>query len=1009
VIKVSCRAIVVVLVSCTSAFALNPALDVNQYMHSAWRVREGLWNGGVTAIAQTLDGYLWLGTESGLLRFDGVRSVQWQPPPNAILPSPVIWSLLAGRDGTLWIGTAKGLASLKQGKLSRFDDLGEGPVYRILETRDGALWLTVGNVQAQRWMLCTIRDGGAECYGRDGGPGAGAIGLFEDSQGTLWVGVMDGVWQWKPGARRFYSLSSQVNGFQGLAETDNGELLIAMPGGIRRLRNGRAELLDAFPREMQDQNPRALLRDRDGGLWIATLRGLLHVHQQRIDAFNEATGLSGDSVLQMLEDREGNVWVLTRSGLDRFRHSPVAPMSARNGLANSLFVSLLASRDGSVWFGGSGGLTRLSTNNDLTAYRAPTIGTVASLLEDRRGRVWIATFGGVGYLDRGRAVPIAGIPEGATRGIVEDNRGVWVASQNHGLYELSPDGRVIRHVSWSGINRGSPATAIAADRATAGVWLGFADGRIVRVVEGQTQASYGTNDGLGTGIHHLHFDRSGGLWAATDTGLSRVHNGRVTTLTRKNGLPCDGSQWTVEDAHWFWIGTPCGLVRIARSELEGLPALADTTRAVTPMVRTTVFGSADGAQVMITGAYYTEPAVVANDGRVWFLSNDAVSVLDPRFLPFNTLPPPVHIEQVIADRKTYAAESPPRGSSLRLPPLVRDLQIDYTALSLVAPEKMRFRYKLEGHDADWQDVGTRRQAFYTNLPPGDYRFRAIASNNSGVWNETGASLDFAIAPAYYQTAWFRVLAVGLFTMLLATLYRLRVRQVARQYNARLEARIGERTRIARDLHDTLLQSFQGVLLKFHALSYTLGDRPESRQQLEAVIEQARQAITEGRNAVQGLRASTLPGNDLARAIITFGDELAVANGDRRAELHVHVKGASRDLASLVHDDVYRIACEAVRNAHKHAGARRIEVEIHYDERQLRLRIRDDGDGIDPGVLRQGARAGHYGLPGMHERARAIGGKLTVWSEVNSGTEIELTIPAGIAYAKASAALVPEET
>jgi signal transduction histidine kinase len=384
---------------------------------------------------------------------------------------------------------------------------------------------------------------------------------------------------------------------------------------------------------------------------------------------------------------------------------------------------------------------------------------------------------------------------------------------------------------------------------------------------------------------------------------------------------------------------------------------------------------------------------------------DGVSVVDPHHLPFNPLPPPVHIEQITADRKvSWQNLWGTAASNLRLPALSRDLQIDYTALSLVAPEKVRFKYKLEGEDKDWQYAGNRRQAFYTNLAPHHFRFHVIACNNSGVWNEAGASFDFSIAPAYYQTRWFQASCVAAFLALLWGLHRYRLSQIARELNVRLEGRVAERTRIARELHDTLLQSFQAVLLKFHTVTYLL-DRPaEAQKRLESTIEEARQAMKEGRDAVQGMRSSTVVTNDLARAITTVGEQLAAdQTGRNSAEFRLAVEGATRDLVPLVRDEVNRIACEAVRNAFNHARASRIEVEIHYDKRRFRFRVRDDGKGMDPQVLAEGKRAGHFGLPGMQERAELTGGKLAVWSEPDSGTEIELTIPAAIAYPKSPAA------
>ena len=415
----------------------------------------------------------------------------------------------------------------------------------------------------------------------------------------------------------------------------------------------------------------------------------------------------------------------------------------------------------------------------------------------------------------------------------------------------------------------------------------------------------------------------------------------------------------------------------------------------------------------------------SSDGKLWFTTFDGVSVVDPRHLPINQFPPPVRIEKISADHKTYdvsSVEAPFRAASpdgarlkpastaglynerLRLPPLVRDLQIDYTALSLVAPEKVLFRYKLEGWDRDWQDAGNRRQAFYTNLAPRNYRFRVRACNNSGVWNEAGASFDFSVAPAYYQTTWFRLSCVAVFLALLWSLYELRRRQLQRQFNVGLEARVNERTRIARELHDTLLQSFQGLLLKFQVASDLLPERPvEAKETLDSAVDQAAAAITEGRDAVQDLRSSTVTTNDLAAAISALGQELAAnQTGNSSALFHVEVEGTPRNLHPLLRDEIYRIAAEALRNAFRHAKARRIESEILYEERQLRLRVRDDGKGLDPGVLRGEGRPGHYGLLGMRERATLIGARLDVWSKGDSGTEIELTVPASRAYATSGA-------
>ena len=370
-------------------------------------------------------------------------------------------------------------------------------------------------------------------------------------------------------------------------------------------------------------------------------------------------------------------------------------------------------------------------------------------------------------------------------------------------------------------------------------------------------------------------------------------------------------------------------------------------------------------------------------------------MIDPGHLKSNSVIPPVRVEQIVADDKAYQ-----NAAGIRLPALTKDLEISYTALSLMIPEKVLFRYKLEGMDSDWRDAGTRRAAFYSNLRPGNYRFRVIACNNDGLWDETGASVDFTVLPAWYQTLWFRSAFIVAFALLLGALYKLRLRQLARQYSMRFEERVSERMRIARELHDTLLQSFQAHLLHLHVISNLLPGHPEEgKQKLDIAIEGAAEAIREGREVVQDLRSSTAGSEDLAVALTALGQELATAEANLNAPvLHVKVQGTPRQLQPLLRDEVYRIAGEALRNAFRHAGAKRIDAEIHYDKNQLRVRIRDDGKGMEPQVVVDAGRPGHWGLHGMRERAKLMGGNLELWSNLHSGTEIELSIPASAAYA-----------
>jgi signal transduction histidine kinase len=450
------------------------------------------------------------------------------------------------------------------------------------------------------------------------------------------------------------------------------------------------------------------------------------------------------------------------------------------------------------------------------------------------------------------------------------------------------------------------------------------------------------------------------------------------------------------DANSLWLYMACGLVRIARPELDAWIA-AEKDENAKRMIQVTVFDSGDGVRIHTPGGY-SPPVAKSPDGRLWFLPFDGVSVVDPRHLPFNKLPPPVHIQEIIADHKNYNSSS---SSQLSLPPLVRDVELDYTALSLVAPEKVLFRYKLEGWDRDWQEAGNRRQAFYTNLSPRKYRFRVMACNNSGVWNEEGAFLDFSVASAYYQTNWFRLSGVAAFVLLLWALYQLRLQQLAREFNAGLEARVNERTRIARELHDSLLQGFQGLMFRLQAVRDLLpGQASEAAQALDIALERGDKAIAEGRDTVSNLREPILGDSDIAQALTALGKELALQSGNGLVPcVRVLLEGNQRELNPILRDEIYRIAREALRNAFLHSRAQKIEAEITYSDSEFLLHVRDDGGGIDPEVANQGARAGHWGLPGMRERAKSFGGKLEVWSQHGAGTEIKLRVPGAIAYGK----------
>ena len=586
------------------------------------------------------------------------------------------------------------------------------------------------------------------------------------------------LWRWKPGPPRRYATPGMRMG--DMSKADDGRLLVGMSGaGLRQIVGDKVEPYPIHsamnPNALlpdRDVDSNKLLRDRDGGLWIGTHeRGLIHVHQGRTDVFTKSDGLSGDISCSIFEDREGNIWFASTGGLDRFRELPVTTISKKQGLSSDNAHSVIAATDGSVWIGTHDGLTRWKDGR-FTVFRKSSglpDDETQSLYQDYRGRLWVFTNHGLAYFEDGRFVAVSGVPSEEVYFIAGDKAGNLWLSGNKGLSHLL-DGRLVEHFPWSALGRRQQAKVVVPDQG--GVWLSFwLDGGVLYFKDGKVRASYTAADGLGKGhVPGLRLDADGALWAATEEGgLSRIKDGRISTLTNRNGLPCDTIHWTIEDDdRSLWLYTACGLVRIARTELDAW--VADPQRRI----ETTVWDAADGVKLSAVSTSFNPPVAKSTDGKLWFLG-EGVQVIDPRHLPVNKIAPPVYIGQITADRKTYDA-----AQGLRLPPLVRDVAIDYTALSFVAPEKVRFRYKLEGYDNDWQEAGNRRQAFYTNLPPRNYRFRVMASNNSGVWNEQGAFLDFSIAPAFYQRTWFRVLVGALLLCLLVAAYRLRLQQLRRQ-------------------------------------------------------------------------------------------------------------------------------------------------------------------------------------------------------------------------------------
>ena len=990
----------ILLGSSSRATALNPALDVDQYSHTTWKIRDGFSRGGITSIAQTPDGYLWLGTEFGVLRFDGVRAVPWQPPPDQPLPSENIWNLLVTRDGALWIGTARGVARWKEGRLTVYAELADRVIWRLLEDRQNTVWVSGSSVPAGR--LCAIRDRDVKCVGDDGSLGFGVTALYEDRNGSLWLGVGDGVWQWAPGPARFFAMPGENDNIQAFDEDRDGTLLVTTRRGIRRFVNGRA---GSYPLSGPaiPLNVNRLLRDRDGALWMSTSDGVAHAHEGKTETFAPADGLSGGVVLALFEDREGSIWLGTSDGLDRFRDVLAATVSEKHGLSNARVHAVRPGVDGTLWISSPDSVERWN-NGRFTSYRARIrrtaaegsrqiavtgfpIGGVGTVFPDDRGRVWIATSTGFGYLERDRFIARRDVPTTTVRSIAQDAGGtVWVADQRTGLIGLVPSGGV-RQIAWTALGRTDFATALIADPARGGLWLGFWDGGIGRFENGQIRETYSAANGLGGGrITNLRLATDGSLWVSTAGGLSRVRDGTVATLTRNNGLPCDSIHWVMpDDAGSLWLDTPCGLLRVARDQVDAW--IADGRHSIA----VSIFDAANGARLQAGPPDGYEPFVAKSpDGRLWYVNPNGLNVVDPRRVGVNALPPPVHIERIIADRTPL--DVGPAGSRVDLPALTRDLQIDYTALSLAAPEKVRFRYMLEGHDRAWQDAGNRRQAFYTNLPPREYRFRVIASNDSGVWNEAGAAVIVSVAPAYYQTPWFAALSIVALIAVVWGAHRLRLRMVEKHQgeisalNERLmKAQEQERIRIAGELHDGVMQEMLAATMMLGTAKRRIPVDSDATATIDKVQQKLVQAGTDLRQLSHELHPPLLQEAGLPNAVQAYCEQFTTASG-----IPVACDAADdvRDLSRGTALALFRIVQEALGNAAKHASATRISVRLWRSDGMVSLTVSDDGAGFDASRL---AGSG-LGLVMMRERASQLNGTFEFESAPGRGTTVRVAVP-----------------
>jgi signal transduction histidine kinase/ligand-binding sensor domain-containing protein/CheY-like chemotaxis protein len=775
------------------ALALDPAKALTQFTHSAWLMEDGLPQNSVRAIAQTADGYLWLATQAGIVRFDGVRFTVFNTTNTPALTSSNVLALLTARDGSLWIGGYGGLTRLKGGTFTTYttrDGLAHDVVYALCEDRQGNLWIGTQGGGLSRWRdgrftTLSTKDGlsnnfvraihedrrGDLWVGTDGGGlnkwSAAQFTVFrkpqglssdiilsigEDRQGNLWVGTFDGgLSRGRDGRFTTYAAKEGLpsNAVYAISEDRDGSLWVGTHGGGLSRWDGARFTSLTTEYGLADGGVRAIREDREGSLWIGTAGGGLHrIKDGTFTTFTTQEGLSSNLVYPVYEDRAGDVWIGTEDrGLNRLSGGRVSTYTTRQGLANDHVWSIEGGRDGSIWLGTGGGLSRLKNGRftNVTVREGLSSDMVWALHEGRDGSLWIGTSGGgLNRLKEGRVDVFTardGLPDTSVRAIQEDAAGtLWIGTSNGGVARLS-------------------------------------QGRFTTVT---------AKDGLSSNVvRSLYIDQQGTVWIGTLGGLNRLKNGRITAYLTQHGLFDDGIWLILEDGQSnLWMSSPRGIFRVSKQDLN------DFADGRITSIASVAYDKADGLKSS-QGVGGSQPVGwKSRDGRLWFSTFQGVTVVDPQRMSTNALPPPVVIEEILVDGEALAADS-------RVPAGREKFEFHYTGLSLLAPERVRFKYMLEGVDRQWIDAGTRRVAYYTNIPPGDYRFRVLASNNDGVWNETGAARRFSLAPYFHQTYLFAALCAGAALMLVGSVYLLRVRHLTSR-QAELEKTVDERTRQLQD-------------------------------------------------------------------------------------------------------------------------------------------------------------------------------------------------------------------
>ena len=960
---------------CLSSLAFA---QYSPYRFDHWTTDNGLPQNTVNRVIQTRDGYLWMTTYDGLVRFDGLRFVVFDKSNTPGINSNRLVGLVEDRDGSLLIGAqGAGLTRYHRGTFKSYttadglpaDDLAgmfldmSGSL--VINTRKGPVYLQDGAI-----VPAPLQNQRREFYRTPSGA----------------VVTMDGdrLRHVKDGRSTYYSLKP-ARTFPGLFFTEDrqGRLWLGDGSDLYFLHDGE---VTRFP-EVSSLRPEC--EDEDGGIWFSSTcpeGGYpLRFKDGKFTTFSEADGIRKATINSIVTDREGSIWFATTRGLFRARKRFLTAYSTANGLASNEAYPLTQSRDGQIWVGTTRGLNRVSLVDGTFESSAPLASdtNVQALLADDSGRVWVGNLNGVTRLAGGRTEVIAALLKRGTVHDIEPARdgSYWVGTRN-GLFRVQGDDVVAQYTATDGLP-GDDVVAIHEDRHGA-LWLGT-QGGLARLQDGKF-AAYTVADGLaGASVRTIHEDAEGTLWIGTyDAGLSRFKDGKFFTYRTEQGLFNNGVFQILEDRRgYFWINCNKGIYRVSRRDLNEL-AEGRISR-----VHSVPFGKDDG-MLDTEGNGGRQPAgFKAADGKLWFPTMGGVVVIDPDAAPVNSLPPPAMIESVAIERGMVDY-----SQGVTVAPGRRDLEIAYTGVSLIRSERVTFKYRLDGLDTKWVDAGTRRAAYFPYLAPGTYTFHVVAANSDGVWNTEGASLRIVVQAPFYRTAWFITLMVIGVALVGVQAYRSRLAQWRQRqeeqeaFSRRLiESQEGERKRIAADLHDGLGQSL--LVIKNRALVGGLSpeDAGTSKEQFDEISLTASQAIEEARRIAYDLRPYHLDRLGLTQSLEEMVERVA---GSTTTRFQVNIPLLDGVFDNEGEAIFYRIVQESLSNIVKHSQAAEASIAIQREEDSITLIVRDNGKGFKASQ-RHDAQSG-FGLIGLAERVRMLAGHYTLESAPNQGTTITMTFP-----------------